>query len=359
MVQSSGRLKRALLVTIKLAVSVGLLAYVLRQADLPRLVDHVRALDVRWLIPITGAWLLVLIVSGWRWQVLLRAQHVDVRARTLYESFLVAQFFNNFLPSNIGGDVIRVADTAAVAGSRTLATTVILVDRALGLLALFVVAALGSFVAGQRGTPVPGAGYLWMVVAVSAVLSAALLAMPHLFPAMLAPLRRLEHEWIDERLIRLESAFHRFVQARLSLLQAFVGALVVQGVSVVLYLLLARAMGIPLPVLTAAVLIPVSFVVQMLPVAINGFGVREAVYIYFFTHAGLGLEPAVALSLVGAGLTVILSLSGGVLFAMRGRDAKLRNAECGRRSAPNPPIQQSTNPPIHHQSAIRNPHSEI
>ncbi len=322
MVQVSGRVKRFLSVTIKLAVSVGLLSYVLRQADLPELVGHIRSLDVRWFVPITAAWLVVQVVGGWRWQVLLRAQHVDARSWPLYESLLVAQFFNNFLPSNIGGDVLRVADTARLAGSKTLATTVILVDRALGLLALFVVAALGSLVAGQRGTPVPGAGYLWSAAGLSVVASAALLAMPHLFPAMLAPLRRLEREWVDERLVRLEGAFHRFVQARLSLLQAFLGALVVQVLSVVLYVLLARAMTIPLPILTAAVLIPVSFVVQMLPVAINGFGVREAVYIYFFTHAGLGLEPAVALSLVGAGMTVIFSLSGGILFALRRRAVK-------------------------------------
>ena len=55
---------------------------------------------------------------------------------TLTESIWVSLFFNNFLPSNIGGDVIRIADTAGAAGSKTLATTVVLVDRVLGLTAL-------------------------------------------------------------------------------------------------------------------------------------------------------------------------------------------------------------------------------
>ncbi len=322
MVDVSAHTKRAAWFALKLAISGGLLAIVLSQAHLPRLLEHIRTIDVRWLVPTTLMWVIVLLVSGWRWQVLLRAQHVTAQMAPLYESILVAQFFNNFLPSNIGGDVVRVADTAPLTGSKTLATTVILVDRALGLLALFVIAALSSFIAGQRGTPVPGSAYLWMVVGTSVAVAIVLLGAPHLFPAMLAPLRRLEHEWVDERLGRLEEAFHRFVQARAALLNAFVGALAVQVASVVLYVLLARAMHIPLPILTAAVLIPVSFVVQMLPVAINGFGVREAVYIYFFTHAGLGLEPAVALSLVGAGLVVLYSLTGGVLFALRGRAVK-------------------------------------
>ncbi len=53
----------------------------------------------------------------------------------------VSMFFNNFLPSNIGGDVIRIADTAAAAGSKTVATMVVVADRALGLAALMLVAA--------------------------------------------------------------------------------------------------------------------------------------------------------------------------------------------------------------------------
>ncbi len=316
----TARTKRVFWMALKVAISGGLLAFVLSRAHLPTLVEHVRTLEVIWLVPIVLSYAAVIVVSGWRWIVLLRAQHVEAPAWPLYESFLVAQFFNNFLPSNIGGDVVRIADTAPMARSRTLATTVILVDRALGLFALFIVAALGSFVAGQAGTPVPGAAYLWWIVGLASVASVGLLAAPHVFPKLLAPLRKLEHDWVDERIERLEHAFLRFVQAKASLVQAFVGALVVQAVSVAYVALLARAMHIPLPLLTAAVLVPVSFVVQMLPISMNGFGVREGIYIYFFTHAGLGLEPAVALSLVQAALMVLLSASGGVLFALRSRN---------------------------------------
>ncbi len=53
-----------------------------------------------------------MIASTWRWQLLLDAQDVKLPGRTLLGSFLVANFFNNFLPSNIGGDVIRIRDTA-------------------------------------------------------------------------------------------------------------------------------------------------------------------------------------------------------------------------------------------------------
>ncbi len=72
--------------------------------------------------------------------------------RWLTGSFLVATFFNNFLPSNIGGDVIRIADTASAAGSKTLATTVVLIDRGIGLLGLVLLAALGATLARRCWT---------------------------------------------------------------------------------------------------------------------------------------------------------------------------------------------------------------
>ena len=93
----------------------------------------------------------MVLASGWRWQTLLDAQHVRVPIGWLLNSYLVATFFNNFLPSNIGGDVIRIRDTAAQAGSKTLATTVVLMDRGLGLLGLLAIAAAGSSIASRIG----------------------------------------------------------------------------------------------------------------------------------------------------------------------------------------------------------------
>ena len=74
-------------------------------------------------------------------------------ARRCSASYLVAGFFNNFLPSNIGGDVIRIRDTARPARSKTLATTVVLVDRGLGLMGLVLVAALGATAAPVDARP--------------------------------------------------------------------------------------------------------------------------------------------------------------------------------------------------------------
>lgn len=304
-------------ILIRVAVSAALLYYVLSSIDLSLLWERVQGMNAGWIVLALASFVFVQWVSVWRWHRLLLAQHIEVPARTLSESIWVSLFFNNFLPSNIGGDVIRIADTAGPAGSKTLATTVVIVDRAIGLTALIVVASLGAFAASLAGIHVPGARWLWIVSAAGVAVAIPVILIPRLTEYLLKPLRLLKRPWVDERVQRLEDAILRFRASPSTLAGAFGGALVVQFALVGFYLLTAKGLAVPLPALLGAVLIPVSLAVQMAPLSINGFGVREAVFAFFFRRFGLPIEAAVALSLVSTGLVMSLSLVGGLMFLRR------------------------------------------
>lgn len=298
-------------------MSAVLLYFVLRSIDLAAFAQRVKGMNPLWMVLAVAVFALTMRISVWRWNRLLRAQHIEVEKRRLTESMWVSLFFNNFLPSNIGGDVVRIADTAAAAGSKTLATTVILVDRTLGLTALLLVAAVGAFAASLAGVDVPGARWIWLASAMAITTAIPVIVMPHLVGYLLAPVRALNRPWLSERAQRLEDAILRFRKAPRALAGAFVGAVVVHLIIVAFYLLTAQSLSVPLPLLLGAVLIPVSLAVQMAPVSINGFGVREAVFAFFFRRFGLPAEAAVALSLVSTGLVMGLSLFGGLIFVRR------------------------------------------
>jgi hypothetical protein len=212
---------------------------------------------------------------------------------------------------------VRIADTAPAAGSKTLATTVIVVDRVLGLTALVIVAACGALAASLFGVHVPGSRWLFIAAAVGLVAAIFVIAMPQLVSHALLPIRSLNKPWLTERAQRLEDAVIRFRKAPNALAGAFGGALVVQITIVAFYLLTAEGLSVPLPIFLGAVLIPVSLVVQMAPVSINGFGVREVVFAFFFRRFGLPTDAAVALSLVSTGMVMGLSLVGGYFFLRR------------------------------------------
>jgi hypothetical protein len=309
--------RRLLAVVAKLALSVGLLAFVMRDTSLQALWATLSRVHPGWVAAALGAHAVMMVVSVWRWDLLLRAQHVEVPARTLSESFWVASFFNNFLPSNIGGDVVRIADTSKPAGSKTLATTVVLVDRLLGLFALLTVGAFGAVSARLVGMDVPGAWGLQVAAFGAAAVAVPLFAAPRLLDTLLVPVRAVDHPWIHERASLLQEAFLKFRARPSSIFGALAGALVVQVVIVVFYALAARSLAVPLPLFLAGVLVPVAMAVQMAPVSINGFGVREAVFSFFFVRFGLGVEAAVAVSLLGTALVMLFSMGGGALFLMR------------------------------------------
>jgi hypothetical protein len=67
-----------------------------------------------------------------------------------------------------------------------------------------------------------------------------------------------------------------------------------------------------------AVIVPISVVIQMAPVSLNGFGVREATFTYYFSRIGLPIESALVVSFMGAGLIILFSLSGAVAYLLRG-----------------------------------------
>ena len=111
------RIRPVALGALKAIVSIGLLALLLSRVDLARLWRYAREASISWLVGALCLYLLMVLASTWRWRILLRAQHVAMPFTSLTASFLVATFFNNFLPSNIGGDVVRITDTVKAAGS--------------------------------------------------------------------------------------------------------------------------------------------------------------------------------------------------------------------------------------------------
>jgi len=314
--------RRYALVALKLSVSIILLLFLFSRIDLTKLWTSARTASIPWLMAGLLIYSAGVAASVWRWHLLLDAQGVHVRTGRLAGSFLVALFFNNFLPSNIGGDFVRIRDTARPAGSMTLATTVVLVDRALGLMGLVLVAACGASLAasgaGRGALPILPA-WLWAGFLVGAGVSAPAVLAPAGFGRMLQPLRVFHPEWIDGRIEKLTSALSRFRDRPGALVACFCGAVFVQTVTVVFYLAVTHALRIAIRPWDLAVIVPLSFVIQMVPVSINGFGVREATFTLYFSRLGLPIEAALLVSLVPTALVMLFSLSGAAVYIGRGR----------------------------------------
>ena len=91
-----------------------------------------------------------------------------------------------------------------------------------------------------------------------------------------------------------------------------------QAATVIFYVAVAYALHVNITAWDLAVVVPISAVVQMLPVSVNGFGVREATFSFYFSRLGLPIESALLVSLIAAGLVMLFSMSGAAVYVARG-----------------------------------------
>ena len=311
--------RRYVFLALKIAVSIILLVVLLSRIDAGQLWATARKASIAWLAVALVIYFVNVVASSWRWHLLLGAQRVNVPLWTLVKSFLVALYFNNFLPSNIGGDFIRIRDTARATGSKTLATLVILCDRVIGVIALVLVAATGATmvaeIGGHVGSPI-WPSWLWAGFLIGTIVSAPAVLAPAGVGRLLQPLTVFHPEWVGDRIEDLTAALSRFREHPGAILGCFAGAVFVQGTIVFFYIAVAHALHVPVEGWDLAVIVPLSFIVQMLPVSLNGFGIREATFSFYFTRVGLQMEAAILTSLVAQAMIMLFSLVGaGVWFA--------------------------------------------
>jgi uncharacterized membrane protein YbhN (UPF0104 family) len=285
---------------LRLAVSAALIAWILSRTPFHEVAGAFRSADPRWILAALALNPLGYTASVRRWRLLIRAQGGDAPLPFLVRSFLVGVFFNNFLPSTIGGDAIRAMDTARAGVGRGKAVAIVFVDRFVGLLALMLFAVLGVLASGRLTERVPSL-YAWVVggAAVLALLAALVFVLPRLVET------RFALRWPGSVLVR-----------------AFGWSLLLQTLVVLNGYFLSRALHVPIPLPAFFLIVPLALFVMMLPVSINAIGVRENVWAFFFTAFGVAAATGVAVAWLDYGLVLLQALAGGIVYAGRRGEAE-------------------------------------
>jgi len=320
-------MKRTAFVGAKIAVSLALLAYLLSTTDLGALNDRVRSADLVDLLGAVFCFALMLALATWRWRLLLGALGAPAPMRRLTASYLIATFFNNFLPSNIGGDIVRVRDSSRLTGSVATSLAVIGIDRILGFGALYLLAAIAFVLAPPAVRGLAGARAALLGLAVLFGFLALLFFRPGIAGWLMTVTRLRSIEWAREQFEVVQSAVHAY-RARLGTIWlAGAASVAIQSLVVLYYLAIARGLGIPLPASAAFLMVPLCTLLQAVPVSFNGWGLREGLFALYFSQVGLPRASALAFSLVGAGLMVLLSLSGAFVWLTRASGALVDAAD--------------------------------
>lgn len=302
---------------IKLVLSAGLLFYLLRSVDLAAVFRHLADGDHPLFAVAIVAYAVVVVLSTVRWKILLDALGGAANLRALIDSYLVSAFFANFLPSNVGGDVVRAKETAREAGSHTASLTVAAMDRVVGFVALYFIAAPAFLLGGPLVRGLAGARVILLGLTVLFLALGILFARPGLVSGLIEGLGLRRFPWLFARFASVQSTLGAFRASPRAMTNSFLLSLVLQFLGVSYFFVVARALRIPLDLGTCLLMVPLCTLIQALPISFNGWGVREGVYVVYFRQVGLPKESALAFSIVAAALGVMLSLSGLFVWLAR------------------------------------------
>lgn len=300
--------KKPIFFFLKVAVSLGLIAWLAARIDLAPLAARFVAADPLWVTLALVVFACQLVVAALRWARIQQAIGATLATRDAIELALIGQFFSQTLPSAIGGDAVRAALAARRGLAMARAASGVLVDRGT---ALVVLVALIGVCLPLTASLAPDPVLLWtlgaLVVATAAGLALVLLAHKHVLDR-LAP----------GRIVGFITAVASDLRAALVRFDIVVLAIVVHLGVIATMWLLAKALGVPADFAACLVLVPPIVLLTTLPVSLAGWGVREGAAVAGFALVGVTAPDALALS-VAFGLVQIAAGLPGLLLWLRGR----------------------------------------
>ncbi|HWU36336.1 MAG TPA: lysylphosphatidylglycerol synthase transmembrane domain-containing protein, partial [Candidatus Acidoferrum sp.] len=255
------------------------------------------------------------LISTLRWQRLLSVEGLRIPFWRLTLVYFEAAFFNLFLPTLIGGDIVRGYTIYRMTQGQDASIASILVDRLTGFAALVAIA-LVSLVAAYRIIRDPQVAVMILGVALVFASALAVLLNTRIMGWATRALTVLGLRRFQSRLEGFVEAVHRYRQHRPALRQALLLSVLLQVLIIVAYYLVGVSLHLHVSIVYFFLFVPLITVVAMLPVSVAGLGVREGGVIYFFAKAGVDPAVALSMSLVWFSLALFVSSLGGLAFLL-------------------------------------------
>ncbi len=272
-----------------------------------------------WLAAAMAMTLVGIVLSALRWQRVLLALELPVNLLTLARHHLAGLFVGNFLPTTIGGDVVRASRLSASNGQVPASVASVVLERLTGWLVLPVLSLLALVVNPglRRIAPGPAAIAQWVALATLGLLTAVLVLAAS--PRVGRTVAGTEgwRRFTGAVHLGLDRARHRPGLAFEILTAGFAYQLAV----LLAAFLAAKTLGLSVGWTAILAFFPIVAIIQVLPLTIGGLGTREAALVFFLAPLGVPRADAFALGLLVYLVNLGVSLLGAPAFAIGARRA--------------------------------------
>jgi len=308
-------MRQILLSTIKILISAALLYFALRKANFSDLASRIDVASVGWIGMAIAVTFLQIFVGVLRWREVSAECGTPLATRQAMRFNVIGTFFNQTLPSAIGGDAVRLWLVARAGAGWRAATYSIFVDRAIGLIALaIIVVASLPWSYNLIGDPNGRSALLFVdFAALAGGIGFLVLGRLH-WPW-------LKRWWGTHHLHACSVIANRVILSRERGPKVAALSLLVHVLAVVIAWCVVRSIAAPVLFGQIFQLIPPVMLITMVPISIAGWGLRETAMGLAFGYAGLMTNEGVNVSLLFGAVSFIVGAFGGLVWVFSAEKA--------------------------------------
>jgi len=263
--------------------------------------------------------LIIVPIISYRWQIILSSQKFFVRLSELIRLTFIGMFFNNFLPTSAGGDVVKGYYLIKGSERKIDLGASVLFDRIIGTISVVIMALIATILLYKR---LPLQATLFILLLSTFTLFLVLFLRNRRLAKILSGFFRFhKYKTLDIQSKRVYERFHRYIHSQGMLGKSIVISFITQIFSILMNYLIIIGLGGRISLFLLFVYIPLIWVFSLFP-SINGLGIREGFYVYFFKGI-IGKETAFALSILILGLLLLNGIIGGLLHLTMGGKVKI------------------------------------
>ena len=305
--------KEIISICVRTAVSLALiliLLYIMRE-NYGKIWQAIRSANLFIFLLALAAFALALVTASMRLKMIIETQgKAQVTLSEAVSLTFIGYFFNNFLPTSIGGDVVKAYYLSKKSTEKLNSYTSVFVDRALGLVTMVFMAAI-ALLLSQGQVIDKDLRYIIYAITTVSVIAIFFISSKN-FARKFSGLLKLVKP-IEDKVKRAYNALHDY-KNHTSLI---IRSLVISVVSQLFYFasigILALSIGARIPAIEVLLRVPIISAVSLLP-SINGLGVREGSTVMLFGPI-IGKERAFVVSILLLLMLLIISLVGGLVYA--------------------------------------------
>jgi glycosyltransferase 2 family protein len=317
------------------AVSLILLYLVIRKVGLAELLASLQQADPFWIAISVLLEPLLILSSVIRWRILIQSQGYPVSLSRLNGLYLIGKFFNNFLPSNVGGDVVRGYELGSYTKDLGAGMASVLVDRFTGFVMLVVMAIASLVISGRYGADLRIS--MAIIFSVICLLGVLWLALDTRLLKLVAGFEKAPLlKGVIPKLKKLQMNLRAYKDRKAALVQALAASFVFMTLAIANVYASTRAFyDEPVSFLQIAIIVPIVMVVAMIPLSLNGIGLEDWAVVLLFSWLGLPAAAGLSAVFLIRLKSILLAIVGGLIYPLYKSDLVqyLKTNEADRNNA--------------------------